>query len=85
MLELGTKIFYLHENKVVEAYILSTCEIRNGNSEDNRPPETATRAANWNTLYRRFGETKCMYATKHGVVEEDRAFASKAELLDSLT
>lgn len=70
--ELDQLVYYLLENKVHSAAVLSRIIAENKRDEE---PEN---------FYQQFGESKVQYATCHGVIDADKAFGSKEELLKSL-
>ena len=75
--EIDQLVFYMGDNKVCSAPILSRMCVENN-------PELNPANTEQETMYRPFGETRIRYKTIHGVYKEDVLFATKEELLASL-
>lgn len=73
---LGETIYYLRENKVHSAPVLSRIMVEN---KDNKPSN-----AEQERLFTPFGKARIQYGTCHDIIDECEAFASKQELLASL-
>lgn len=73
---LGETIYYLRENKVHSAEVLSRTAVENANNK----PSNAVQEK----LFTPFGKARIQYGTSHGIIDESEAFASKVELLASL-
>lgn len=70
-------IFYLQDNVVKSAAILSRRFVENS---DNQADLTDGQRK----VYQIWGRNAIEYKTIHGIIEESKAFASKEELLKSL-
>lgn len=75
--EIGQFVYYLINNKVYSAPILSRAIVEN-NPDNVRHAHTDEQ----NRIYERFGPSVTKYSTIHGVFEQ--VFASKEDLLKSL-
>jgi hypothetical protein len=69
--ELGQKIYYLMDNRLHSAPVLSRIIVEN-QKED------------YDSIFKQFGNARILYATCHGEIDEKDAFASKEELADNL-
>lgn len=72
--ELGQVVFYMKNSMVHSAPVQSRMIV-----ENHHPDWNATEAQR--EAFNRFGPTCTRYATVHGQVDEDKAFATKEELL----
>lgn len=72
--ELGKIIWYLIDNKIHSATLLSRMHIENMRDDWVSNKEQAS-------LFMRWGKTGYYYATVHTELYEDRAFGSKEELI----
>lgn len=79
MFELDQTIFYMKDNKVCSAPILSIMTVQNSKKLDSATPEQRK-------IFNRFGRDGIFISTIHGEFEVDgeTVFATKQELLDSL-
>lgn len=75
-MNVGDMIFYLRENRVHSAPILSKMVV------ENQREDIAT--TEQRELFNRFGPAGVFYATCHGTIHGHEAFPSKEELLKSL-
>lgn len=73
--ELNQLIYYMRNNKVCSAHVMSRKCVENFKSGYNHQQKE---------LYERFGEAAVVYSTVHGEVKESEAFPSKETLLESL-
>lgn len=76
MFEINQLIWYMQDNKVHSARVLSRMIIENSPMEAHNKEQRE--------FYQRFGEAGVTYATVHGTYGQDRVFGSKQDLLDSL-
>lgn len=77
LFHVGDLIFYLRENRVHSAPILSRQIV---SVRANIKPDTVEQAK----LFTPFGPAMVRYATCHGVINGDEAYATRNELADSL-
>lgn len=75
--ELSDTIYYLRENKVHSAPVLTRMWVENAH------PDWNSTNAQKNT-YQRFGEGREVYVTCHGIVHADEAYTSPQALAYSL-
>ena len=75
--KIGQLVFYLKNNKIHSAPVLSWIIISNDSGFDAHTDEQKK-------FFNRFGENCEKYATCHGEFNEDQLFASKQEVVNSL-
>ena len=77
--EIGQVIFYLMENRVHSAQVVSRVKVENQKDADKiaHTPEQIS-------FYKPFGDEVEKYSTCHGIIDGAKAFNSKEELLASL-
>ena len=73
--KIDQKIYYIHNNKIHSAPVLSRMSVENKHEADT--PEQMD-------LFTPFGASGVMYATCHGIFLEKYVFSSKKDLIDSL-
>ena len=76
--DLETVIYYIRDNKVHSAPILSRWIVDNAHPDWNATPEQRN-------TFQSFGKDRCVYATCHGTVSHEEAFPSVQDLINSLT
>lgn len=74
---LGQTIYYLIDNKIHSAEVLSRSFVDNLHEDWN---STKTQCS----TFKAFGDTGVFYSTCHGIVNEKLAFPTKEELTKSL-
>jgi len=74
---IGMMVFYMHENKVHSAEILSRMVVDNIMPFTNATPQQRD-------AFLRFGNSAVQYSTVHGIYEEKQLFPNKPALLESL-
>lgn len=77
MHDLGKIIYFMRDNKVFSAPVLSRMIVENLHEDRAHTKEQKE-------LYTNFGLSGIFYYTTHGVVSNLHAFGSKKDLLDSL-
>ena len=75
--DLGQVVYYLNNNVIHSAPILSRMYVDNAHSDWACTDKQKQ-------FFERFGESKIVYATCHGEFTEDKVFPSKEELAKSL-
>ena len=74
--QLEETVFYMRDNRIHSAPILSRIFVDNETKEVSNTEQA--------DAFQKFGEDKIEYATIHGVFSEDQIFHIKQDLLDSL-
>jgi hypothetical protein len=75
--KLGANIWYMKNDRACEAEVWTKCTVAN-----SREKWASTEAQK--RTWQHFGPSGIFYVTCHGIIEEDKAFGSKEELLESL-
>ena len=75
--ELGQLIYYMQDNKVHSAPVLARKQVENAKDYNELGTEDMAFAAPW-------GTAGIWYKTCHGIIDQNDAFASREELLESL-
>jgi hypothetical protein len=71
--ELGQVVFYVRDNRVHSAPVLSRMLVENQRPDWNATPEQRE-------FWQRFGNCRVMYATCHGEFQEEELFDSRETL-----
>lgn len=77
MFELEQIIYYMRDNKVYSAPVISRMIVENASEEKAHTKDQKE-------FYMHFGPSGIFYFTCHGIVTNREAFGSKQDLLDSL-
>jgi len=75
--ELGQTIYYLIDNRLHSAPVETRMQVENAHDDWAHTDEQKN-------AWQHFGESGVFYVTCHGPIVEERCFASKAELAESL-
>jgi hypothetical protein len=75
--ELNQLVYYLKDNKIHSAPILSRCIVENLHDEWNSTHEQEE-------FFCKFGKSAILYITCHGFFSEDKIFNSKEDLCKTL-
>ena len=73
--ELNQAVYYIEDNKLHSALVVSRCCI-----ENKLEAYTETQKE----IYEPWGKTQTLYKTVHGIYKEDQLFESKEELCDHI-